>query len=100
MDGSDRITFQRWLGGRAPLTPYGRAIGQIEQIRRTNRPDVKDLGFVRTRVHSLRRAYARFEPDGAIVIWGTSDEYGCCDKQEAARMTARTYPGRPVRIEA
>ena len=72
----------------------------MREILRNTRAELKDLGFVHTRVDPLGGAYARFEPDGAIVIWGTSDEYGCCDKQEAARMTARTYPGRPVRIEA
>ncbi len=70
------------------------------EILRNTRAELMDLGFVHTRVDPLGGAYARFEPDGAIVIWGTSDEYGCCDKQEAARMIARTYPGRPVRIEA
>jgi hypothetical protein len=70
------------------------------EILRNTRAELKDLGFVHTRVDPLGGAYARFEPDGAIVIWGTSDEYGCCDKEEAARMIARVHPGRPVRIEA
>jgi hypothetical protein len=69
------------------------------EILRNTRAELKDLGFVHTRVDPLGGAYARFEPDGGIVIWGTSDEYGCCDKQEAARMIARVYPGTPIRIE-
>jgi hypothetical protein len=69
------------------------------EILRNTRAELKDLGFVHTRVDPLGGAYARFEPDGGIVIWGTSDEYGCCDKEEAARMIAPVYPGRPVRIE-
>jgi hypothetical protein len=69
------------------------------EILRNTRAEIKDLGFVHTRVDSLGGAQARFDPGGSIVIWGTSDEYGCCDKQEAARMIARVYPGRSVRIE-
>lgn len=69
------------------------------EILRNTRAELKDLGFVHTRVDPLGGAYAQFEPDGGIVIWGTSDEYGCCDKEEAARMIARVHPGRPVRIE-
>lgn len=67
------------------------------EILRNTQAELKDLGFVHTRVDPLGGAYARFESDGGIVIWGTSDEYGCCDKQEAARMIARAHPGRRVR---
>jgi hypothetical protein len=69
------------------------------EILRNTRAELKDLGFIHTRVDPLGGAYARFEPDGGIVIWGSSDEYGCCDKQEAARMIARTHPDMLVRIE-
>ena len=70
------------------------------EILRNTRAELRDLGFIHTRVDSLGGAYARFEPDGRVVVWGTSDEYGCCDKQEAARMIARAHPGKPVRTEA
>jgi len=70
------------------------------EILRNTQAELKDLGFIHARVEPLGGAFSRFEEDGAIVIWGTSDEYGCCDKEEAARMIARAYPGRPVRIEA
>ena len=70
------------------------------EILRNTRAELRDLGFIHTRVDSLGGAYARFEPDGGVVVWGTSDEYGCCDKQEAARMIARAHPGKPVRTEA
>ena len=69
------------------------------EILRNTRAEMKDLGFMHTRVEPLGGAYARFTPDGGIVIWGTSDEYGCCDKQEAARMIARTHPDSLVRVE-
>jgi len=69
------------------------------EILRNTQAEMEDLGFARTQVHPLGGAYAGFESDGSITIWGTSDEYGRCDKEEAARMIARVYPGNPVRIE-
>ena len=61
--------------------------------------EIADLGFPDAQVHPLGGAHAGFESDGSIVIWGTSDEFGCCDKDLAARLIARAYPGRTVRIE-
>jgi len=68
-------------------------------ILHNTQAEMEDLGFTRTQVHPLGGAYAGFDSDGSIVIWGTSDEYGCCDKKEAAQMIAQAYPGKPVRIE-
>jgi hypothetical protein len=70
------------------------------EILRNTQAEMEDLGFIHTRVHPLGGAYAGFEDDGSITLWGTSDEFGCCDKEEAAGMIARAYPGKPVRIEA
>lgn len=69
------------------------------EILRNTQAEIGDLGFARTRVHPLGGAFAGFESDGSIVIWGTSDEFGCCDKEVAARLIARAYPGKLVRIE-
>jgi hypothetical protein len=69
------------------------------EILRNTQAEMKDLGFVHTRVHPLGGAFAGFEAGGSITLWGTSDEFGSCDKDEAARMIARAYPGRAVRVE-
>jgi hypothetical protein len=69
------------------------------EILRNTQVELEDLGFRHARVHPLGGAYAGFEADGSITLWGTSDEYGCCDKEEAARLIARAYPGRTVRID-
>ena len=69
------------------------------EILHNTQAEMEDLGFVHTLVQPLGGAYAGFDSDGSIVIWGTSDEYGCCDKEEAARMIRRAYPGKLVRIE-
>ena len=39
------------------------------------------------------------DDNGRIVIWGTSDEFGSCDKALAAEMIGRAYPGRAVVID-
>jgi hypothetical protein len=69
------------------------------EILHNTRAEIADLGFADAQVHPLGGAHAGFDSDGSIVIWGTSDEFGCCDKALAARLIARAYPGRTVRIE-
>ncbi|HSM90925.1 MAG TPA: hypothetical protein VLT56_12980 [Desulfobacterales bacterium] len=69
------------------------------EILHNTRAEIADLGFPDARVHPLGGAYAGFDSDGSIVIRGTSDEFGCCDKDLAARLIARAYPGRMVTIE-
>ena len=69
------------------------------EILHNTRAEIADLGFPGTQVHPLGGAYAGFDSDGSIVIWGASDEYGGCDKELAARLIARAYPGRMVTIE-
>jgi len=69
------------------------------EILRNTRAEMEHLGFRNTQVYPLGGAYAGFESDGGVVVRGTSDEYGCCDKGEAARLIARAYPEKTVRIE-
>ena len=69
------------------------------EILHNTRAEIADLGFPDAQVHPLGGAHAGFESDGSIAIWGTSDEFGCCDKDLAARLIARAYPGRTARIE-
>lgn len=69
------------------------------EILRNTQAEMEHLGFRNTQVYPLGGAYAGFESDGGVVIRGTSDEYGCCDKEEAARLIARAYPEKTVRIE-
>ena len=69
------------------------------EILRNSRAELADLGFPDAQAHSLGGAHAGFESEGSILIWGTSDEYGCCDKEIAARLIARAYPERTVRVE-
>jgi hypothetical protein len=73
--------------------------GWHREILRNTQAEISDLGFPHTRVHPLGGAHAGFDSDGSVVIWGTSDEFGCCNKDLAARLVARAYPKKAVRIE-
>jgi hypothetical protein len=73
--------------------------GWHREILQNTRAEMADLGFPGAEVYPLGGAYAGFDSDDRIVIWGTSDEYGCCDRELAARLIARAYPERAVRIE-
>ena len=73
--------------------------GWHREILHNTRAEIADLGFPEAQVHPLGGAYVGFDSDGSVVIWGTSDEFGCCDKDLAARLIARAYPEKTVRIE-
>jgi hypothetical protein len=73
--------------------------GWHREILHTTQAEIADLGFPDAQVHPLGGAHAGFDSDGSVLIWGTSDEFGCCDKDLAARLIARVYPEKTVRIE-
>lgn len=73
--------------------------GWHREILHNTRAEIADLGFSDAQVQPLGGAYAGFDSEGSVVIWGTSNEFGCCDKQLAARLIARAYPARTIRIE-
>jgi hypothetical protein len=73
--------------------------GWHREILNNARAELQDLGFPSAEAYPLGGAYAGFDGDGCIVIWGTSDEFGSCDKDLAAEMIGRAYPGRRVVVE-
>ena len=73
--------------------------GWHREILHNTQAEIADLGFPHTWVHPLGGAHARFGSDGSVIIWGTSNEFGCCDKDLAARLIARAYPEKTVKIE-
>lgn len=67
-------------------------------ILANTKEEILDLGFNSCVVHELGGASVRFEPNGAITLWGASDDFGACDKEFAARLIAATHPGREIII--
>ena len=70
------------------------------EILRNTEVEIKNLGFDNARVHELGGALVRFEPDGAITIYGASREFGACDKEFAAEMVRKTFPERTVKAKS
>ena len=86
----------------------GPAIGKIiilrsgdlwhREILRNTETEIRNLGIVDAQVHELGGALLRFNPDGTIVIFGASQEFGACDKEYAAEMVRQEFPERRVTV--
>jgi hypothetical protein len=68
------------------------------EILRNTETEIRNLGFPDVRVHQLGGAHLRFEPDGSIIIHGSSQQYGACDKAYAAELVRAEFAGRRVEI--
>jgi len=68
------------------------------EILRNTEVEIKNLGFENALVHQLGGAHVRFEPDGTIIIYGASREFGACDKEYAAELVRVRFPGRRVAV--
>ena len=66
------------------------------EILRNTETEIRNLGIAGAQVHELGGALLRFDPDGTIVISGGSHEFGACDKEYAAEMVRKEFPGRRV----
>ena len=68
------------------------------EILRNTEAEIRNLGFRNARVHELGGAHLRFEPNGTIIIHGTSQQYGACDKEIAANLVRNKFPDTRVDI--
>ena len=68
------------------------------EILHNTAAEIKNLGFENAQVHELGGALVRFEPDGAITIYGASQEFGACDKEYAAEIIKKKFRDRPINI--
>jgi D-3-phosphoglycerate dehydrogenase len=68
------------------------------EILRNTETEIKNLGHSDMQVHELGGALVRFEPDGAITIYGASEEFGACDREYAAQMIKKKFPERKVNV--
>ena len=66
------------------------------EILRNTEAEIRNLGFRNARLQELGGAHLRFEPDGTIIIHGTSEQYGACDKEYAAGLLKEKFPGRRI----
>jgi hypothetical protein len=68
------------------------------EILRNTQNEIRNLGITDAQVHQLGGAWVRFEPDGTIIIYGRSQEFGACDKATAAELVRNLYPKRRVEV--
>jgi hypothetical protein len=67
------------------------------EILRNTENEISALG-IDAQVHPLGGALLRFEPDGSIIISGSSHEFGSCDKAYAARLVQEAFPASRVEV--
>ena len=69
------------------------------EILRNTKTEIKNRGFENALVHELGGALVRFEPDGAIIIYGASREFGACDKGFAAELVREVFRERIIKVK-
>ena len=68
------------------------------EILRNTENEIRGLGVVNVQVHQIGGALLRFKPDGTVIIYGSSHEFGACDKEYAATLVRDAFPGRRVAV--
>ncbi len=68
-------------------------------ILRNTENEIRALGLHSVKCQELGGAHLRFEANGSITIYGTSQQYGVCDKAYAATLVKKKFPNRKVEIE-
>jgi hypothetical protein len=68
------------------------------EILRNTESEIKDLGFLESTVYEMGGAHVQFGKNDDIVIFGTSDDFGSCDKVYASKLIQQTFKDRNVTI--
>ena len=68
------------------------------EILRNTENEIRNYGIADAQIHQLGGAWVRFEPDGTIIIYGRSQEFGACDKALAAELVQGLFPQRRVEV--
>ena len=66
------------------------------EILRSFEEEVRSYGFEKYQCSSRGGAFAKFKPDGSIVLYGSSEEFGPCRKEDALMLVLTSYPYRNV----
>ncbi len=69
------------------------------EILRNTETEIRNLGLPGAQVHELGGARVDFEPDGTIRVFGSSQQFGACDKEYAAELIRKAFPGRTVAVK-
>jgi HAD superfamily hydrolase (TIGR01549 family) len=94
-----KILMIRIVGGKANGLVCLRAGDEWHrEILRNTEQEIQALGFENSIVEPVGGAWVHFQEDGSIRVYGSSDEYGTCDKKAAADLISGAFPGRKVLI--
>lgn len=66
------------------------------EILKNTETEIRDLGFFESAVYELGGAHVRFEKNNDIVISGTSDDFGSCDKAYASKLIQQVFADRNI----
>ena len=75
------------------------AINELKRRLPLTQEEIRDLGFENSIVVPLGGASVRFDQKGGIVVYGSSDAFGTCDKQIAADLIRKAFPKKTVYIQ-
>ncbi|MBW2660040.1 MAG: hypothetical protein JRC87_10700 [Deltaproteobacteria bacterium] len=62
------------------------------EILKATEEEICALGFPQADVCPVGGAWVGFRPGGVIVIYGSSDGFGECDKDLAAKLIKKAFP--------
>jgi hypothetical protein len=68
------------------------------EILRNTENEIRNYGITDAQVNELGGALVRFEADGTVIIYGSSHEFGACDKAYAAELVRDLFPKRRVEV--
>lgn len=68
------------------------------EILRNMEEEIRDLGFENSIAVPAGGASVQFDKNRAIIVHGSSDEFGSCDKKMAADLISKAFPGKKVLI--
>jgi len=66
------------------------------EILRNTEAEIRALGLTGAQVDEMGGAHLRFEPDGSIFLWGSSEQFGACDYGFVAALLKSAWPDRKV----
>jgi hypothetical protein len=66
------------------------------EILRNFEEEVRDYGFETFHITPQGGAFAEFQPDGAIVLYGSSEAFGRLEREDAIGLVQEAYPNRHV----
>jgi hypothetical protein len=68
------------------------------EILQNTKEEIQDLGFENADVVPAGGAWVQFYPDGAIIVYGSSEEFGACDKEVVADLIDSAFPAKRIII--